>query len=248
MAKSNTTTDSSMKSATKSLLLIGLIGVIGFAWFQFGNSETLDWLASQESALRDYQSRHPLLIYGIAFVCYVLITGLSLPGAAIMTLLFGWYFGWFRSVILVSFASTMGATVAFLFSRYLLRDYVQKRFEKQLHHFNDHFEREGAFYLFTLRLIPQVPFFVVNLVMGLTKIRTSTYWWVSQLGMLAGTIVYCYAGSRIPDLQTLTEEGISAIFTPYQLAQLTFAFLLLGTLPLAAKLVINWLRKETVNG
>ncbi len=230
------------KPYLKRLLIFVLLVVVAGAWYQFGNAETLAWLASQENSLREFQTRYPVLIYAIAFCCYVLITGLSLPGAAIMTLMFGWYFGWWRSVILVSFASTTGATVSFLISRHLLRESVQNKFDAQLKSFNSHFEKEGAFYLFTLRLIPQMPFFVVNLVMGLTKIGTWTFWWVSQLGMFAGTVVYCYAGSRIPDLQTLTNEGILSVFDSSQLAQLTIAFILLGTLPLAAKFFVNWLR------
>ena len=121
--------------------------------------------------------------------------------------MYGWYFGLAPAVILVSFASTSGATIAFLLSRYLFRDAIQTRFRDQLAKFNQALQREGAFYLFTLRLIPAVPFFVINVVMGLTPIRTLTFWWVSQVGMLAGTIVYVYAGSTIPSLAHLADPS-----------------------------------------
>lgn len=226
----------------KLIVLAILAVVIGTAYWKFGNQETIEWLAQQESYLREFQAGHPVLVYGAAFLCYVAVTGLSLPGAALMTLLMGWYFGWFQSVLLVSFASTTGATVAFLLSRYLFRDSIQKKFGDKLQAFNDALEREGAFYLFTLRLIPAVPFFVINVVMGLTKLPVFTYWWVSQLGMLAGTAVYCYAGSRIPDLQTLTQEGARAVFSASQLGQIAIAFTLLGIFPLVTKKLIGWIR------
>ncbi|MEO0530915.1 MAG: TVP38/TMEM64 family protein [Planctomycetota bacterium] len=227
---------------TKIAVLAVLATVIGGAYWKFGNAETLQWLAAQESALRGFQAENPVLVYGVAFLAYVAVTGLSLPGAALMTLLMGWYFGWGASTVLVSFAATAGATVAFLLSRYLFRDTIQQRFGDKLTAFNEALEREGAFYLFTLRLIPAVPFFVINVVMGLTKLPVTTYWWVSQVGMLAGTAVYCYAGSRIPDLQTLTQEGAGAVFSGSQLLQIGIAFTLLGVFPLAAKKLIAVLR------
>ena len=185
---------------------------------------------------------HPILVYGVAFLIYVLVTGLSLPGAAVMTLVMGWYFGFARGVVLVSFASTTGATLAFLLSRYLFRDAIQTRFGERTRSFHDALEREGAFYLFSLRLIPAVPFFVINIVMGLTGLRVWTFWWVSQVGMLAGTMVYVYAGSRVPDLQSLAERGANAVFSPAQLTQMTMAFVLLGIFPIAVKKLIGYLR------
>ncbi|MEM6329858.1 MAG: TVP38/TMEM64 family protein, partial [Planctomycetota bacterium] len=221
--------------------------VIGAAYWKFGNPETLNWLAEQETSLKQYQASNFLLVFGIAFLAYVLVTGLSLPGAALMTLIMGWYFGWGPGTLLVSFASTTGATVAFLLSRYLFQDSIQQRFGDKLQAFNDALDREGAFYLFTLRLIPAVPFFVINVVMGLTKMRVSTYWWVSQLGMLAGTAVYCYAGSRIPDLRTLIDEGAGAVFTPGRLTQIAIAFTLLGAFPLVAKKAVGLLKRGAAN-
>ena len=159
-----------------------------------------------------------------------------------MSLVIGWYFKLLRGTILVSFASTTGATMAFLLSRYLFRDAIQRKFGERLAVFNEALDREGAFYLFTLRLIPAVPFFVINVVMGLTRISTRTFWWVSQLGMLAGTLVYVYAGSQVPDLQTLAEHGAKAVFSPRQLAQITIAFVLLGVFPIAVKKLVERVR------
>ena len=163
------------------------------------------------------------------------LTGLSLPGAAIMTLAGGALFGFWYALVLVSFASSIGATLAFLVSRILLRDWVQGRFARQLRAVNEGFEKDGAFYLFSLRLVPVFPFFVINLVMGLTLLPTRTFWWVSQLGMLPGTMLYVYAGSRVPSLGQLAEKGISSILSPSQLGQLAFAFALLGAFPLIIK-------------
>ena len=153
-----------------------------------------------------------------------------------MTLLFGWLFGFWRGLVVVSFGSTAGATVAFLLSRYLLRDAIIQRFGDRLSSFNESLEREGAFYLFTLRLIPAVPFFVINAVMGLSPLRVRTFWWVSQLGMLAGTAVYVYAGASVPRLQTLADKGVGTIFTPSQMTQILMAFVLLGLFPLIVRI------------
>src|SRR6056297_410482 len=192
----------------KKLAVLAVVAiVVGVAYTQFGDVLTLQNLARQEAQLRSFQQAQPIVVYGAAFLVYVLVAGLSLPGAAVLTLVFGWYFGLLRGIVLVSFASTAGATLAFVLSRFLFRDAIQNRFGERLANFNDSLEREGPFFLFTLRLIPAVPFFVINAVMGLTPIRTRTFWWVSQVGMLAGTAVYVYAGSSVPDLQTLADKG-----------------------------------------
>ncbi len=156
-----------------------------------------------------------------------------------MSLVYAWFFGFASGLILISFASTAGATMAFLLSRYLFRDWIQSRYGERLATFNRALDEDGPLYLFMLRLVPLVPFFVINAVMGLTRIRATTFWWVSQLGMLPGTAVYVYAGSRIPDLQTLQANGIKAIFSPSQLTQITIAFALLGLFPLIVKKVTN---------
>lgn len=226
-------------STARWLVLAGVVLLATTAWWLIGDRLSLANLAEHEQTLRAYRDQHPALVAMLGFLLYVLVTGLSLPGATGMTLLYGWFFGLAWGLVLVSFASTTGAALAFLTSRYVLRDVVQRKFGKRLATINQAFEREGAFYLFSLRLIPLAPFFVVNLVMGLTPIRMRTYWWVSQLGMLPATCVYVYAGSIIPSLQTLAEQGIKAVLSPAQLAQVFIAFTLIGLLPLAARAIVK---------
>lgn len=224
-------------NATKVIVLLAVVAAVFFAYHNYGDALSLDYLASKEAELRQYRHDNPVLVYGVAMVIYVLVTGLSLPGASVLSLTYAWYFGFVRGMVIVSFASTGGATMAFVMSRYFLRETIQRRFGDKLVSFNEALEREGAFYLFTLRLIPAVPFFVINLVMGLTPLKASTYWWVSQLGMLPGTVVYVYAGSQFPDLQTLAEKGGSGILTP----QLILAFAMLGVFPIVVKkLIATW--------
>lgn len=233
------TEESQPKEASKSssgkyiklAILLSIGAAVFFAYQEYGDALSLDYLASKESALREYRENNPVLVYGVALLIYVLATGLSLPGASVLTIAYAWYFGFARGLVLVSFASTGGATMAFLLSRCFLRNTIQSRFAEKLKSFNEALDREGAFYLFTLRLIPAVPFFVINVVMGLTPLKTMTYWWVSQVGMLPGTVVYVYAGSQFPDLKTLAEQGGSGILTP----QLVIAFVLLGLFPIAVK-------------
>ena len=201
---------------------------------------SFDSLIARQAALQRAVVEQPALVLGAAFVLYVIVTGLSLPGAAVLSLAYGWLFGFWRGLVLVSFASTAGATVAFLMSRFLFRDAIRSRFGERLTAFNEALAREGAFYLFTLRLIPQVPFFVVNLLMGLTPLRTTTFWWVSQLGMLPGTCVYVYAGSSVSSLERLRDEGVSGLVT----WQLLVAFALLGLFPLLVKRAVTvWSRR-----
>jgi len=219
----------------KVLVLLAVLAMLAFVFIQFGESLKLENLARQEASFRQFQQDHPILVYGVAFSIYVVVTALALPFAAGMTLVIGWFFEFVRGLLLVSFASTTGATLAFLLSRYLLRDTIQSRFGDRLAGFNQALEREGAFYLFTLRLIPAVPFFVINLVMGLTPIRTWTFWWVSQIGMLAGTCVYVIAGASVPDLQTLADKGAHGILSPTLLG----AFVLLGLFPIVAKKLLE---------
>lgn len=214
--------------------------VAGGLYWKFGHLPSLKGLAERETEFRSFRAENPWLVYGIAFAVYVMVTALSLPGAAAMTLTFAWLFGFWQTVPLVSFASTTGATLAFVFSRYLLRDWVQSRFSDRLKSINESFKSEGPFYLFTLRLIPAVPFFVINLVMGLTPIPLRTFWWVSQVGMLPGTLAYVYAGSQVPDLQTLAERGVSSILSLPLLA----GFVLLGLFPLAVRWIMKRVRGD----
>ncbi len=216
--------------------IVGLIVVIGY--HKYGDYLSIGRLAAHESALNQFRVDHPFLVYGIAFLTYVTAAGLSLPVAAPMTVAFGWFFGFWRALLLVSFASTAGATLAFLLSRYLLRDSIQNRFGSHLEGFNESLRREGAFYLFTLRLIPAIPFFVINVVMGLTPIRVRTYWWVSQIGMLPGTCVFVYFGAPLPSLEELAKNGVSGILS----WQIVVAFVLLGVFPLIAKKLIERFR------
>jgi len=227
---------------TKLIVLLAVAAAAIGAYQQFGDALSLDYLASKEAELRQYRVDNPVLVYGVAMVIYVLVTGLSLPGASVLTLAYAWYFGFVRGMVVVSFASTSGATMAFILSRYLLQETIQSRFKEKLVSFNEALEREGAFYLFTLRLIPAVPFFVINVVMGLTPLKTRTFWWVSQVGMLPGTAVYVYAGSQFPDLKTLADKGGSGILTP----ELIAAFVLLGVFPIVVKKVIRkWKASRT---
>lgn len=229
----------------RTFVLVGLIAVVGLGAWWLGDELSLSRLAARESAFRTFQAEHPILVYFAAFAAYTAVSGLSLPGAAGMTLLFGWLFGFWRGMFVVSFASTAGATIAFLLSRYLLRDSIIRRFGDRLAAFNTALEREGAFYLFTLRLIPAVPFFVINAVMGLTPIRVRTFWWVSQLGMLPGSAVFVYAGASAPRLQILAEQGLGAIFSPAQVTQILVAFGLLGLFPLLVRLAMKRLARTS---
>ncbi|MDP6442328.1 MAG: TVP38/TMEM64 family protein [Pirellulaceae bacterium] len=216
-------------------LLCLLLAVIALGYVRFGDSLSLENLAQRETQLREFQRDHLVLVYGAAFTLYVLVTGLSLPGAAGLSLVYGWYFGAVQGVFLVSFASTAGATIAFLLSRHLLGGSVQRRFGDRLTAFNENLRRQGAFYLFTLRLIPAAPFFVINIVMGLTPMRATTFWWVSQLGMLPGTIVYLSAGASVPDLATLAERGAGGVLTWNTI----IAFSLLGLFPFIVKWIMG---------
>ena len=216
------------------LALFAVIAALVAAFFAFGLQRyfTLDFFKAQQAAIDAHFHAHPLQTGAIYFAIYVIVTGLSLPGAAVMTLAGGAIFGLLWGTILVSFASTIGATVAFLASRFLLRDWVQGKFGDKLKPINDGVAREGAFYLFALRLVPAFPFVVINLVMGLTPIRTWTYLWVSQAGMLAGTIAYVYAGTQ------LGEFRISLC--------LVAAFTILGLFPLVAKKALGAVKARRV--
>jgi len=210
------------------------LGIAGLA-YSFRGGLRLEALAAREAQFRGYYAAHPALTLAIAFLLYVAVTGLSLPGAAAMSVLYGWLFGFWPALVLVSFASTAGATLAFLLSRYLFGGWIQARYGERLVGFNAAIERDGAFYLFTLRLIPQVPFFVINVAMGLTKLPARTFWWVSQLGMLPGTIVFVLAGASAPSLKAIADKGLGSLLD----WRLAAALALLGVLPL----VIRWMAR-----
>lgn len=223
----------------KRLALAALFALALIAWFQLGLGQylTLDFLKAQQAGIGAFYQANPLLVIGLYFAIYVALTALSVPGAAIMTLAAGALFGVVTGTLIVSFASTIGATLAFLSSRFLLRDAVQSRFGERLKAINEGVERDGAFYLFSLRLVPAFPFFVVNLVMGLTPIRTWTYYWVSQVGMLLGTVVYVNAGTQLAGIESLSDIASPALLG---------SFAALGLLPWAAKWIMAVLRRRRV--
>ena len=229
-------------SALKLMVLVGVVAIAGYLYSQYGDALSLESLAAKEDQLRAYQDTHAIQGAFLSFLVYVTVTGLSLPGAAVLTLGLGWLLGFGKGLLVVSFASTAGATLAFLFSRFLLRDSMMNRFGDRLKTFNSSLEQEGPFYLFSLRLIPVIPFFVINLVMGLTPIRASTFWWVSQVGMLPATAVYVYAGSTFPSLGELAENGIKGILRP----ELLVAFVILGLFPLIVKKLLNRAKPQPV--
>lgn len=224
-----------MKKATLFAIIAAL--VVGFFWFDLDQLLTLEGLKAGLVQFEDWRAAKPILIGGAFLLLYIVVTALSLPGAAVMTLAAGALFGVVWGTIIVSFASSIGATLAFLVSRYLLRDTVQHRFGERLKPLNDGIHKEGAFYLFTLRLVPVFPFFLINLLMGLTPIRAATFYWVSQVGMLAGTLVYVNAGTQLAQL-----DSLSGILSPTLLA----SFALLGLFPLIAKKLLAVIKARRV--
>jgi pyruvate/2-oxoglutarate dehydrogenase complex dihydrolipoamide dehydrogenase (E3) component/uncharacterized membrane protein YdjX (TVP38/TMEM64 family) len=223
----------------KRTLVAVVIAVLIVTFFAFDLDRflTLAALKQGQSEFAALLEHSPALVMSAFFVFYVAVTALSLPGAAIMTLAAGALFGLATGTVLVSFASTIGATLAFLASRFVLRDWVQSRFGDKLAAVNRGIARDGAFYLFTLRLVPIFPFFLINLVMGLTPIRTATFYWVSQVGMLAGTIVYVNAGTRLAAI-----DSVGDILSPALIA----SFALLGVFPLLARRVVELVRRRRV--
>ncbi|MEM7706673.1 MAG: FAD-dependent oxidoreductase [Pseudomonadota bacterium] len=212
-----------------------VLAVAAFFLLDLGEYLSLSALKSRLADFREYQAENGVLTAGIFFGVYVLVTGLSLPGAALLTLLAGALFGLATGTLLVSFASTLGATLAFLAARLVLGDSVRQRFPKAFAAFDRGMEKEGAFYLFSLRLIPLFPFFVINLVMGLTKIRTLVFAGVSQLGMLPGTLAYVNAGQQLAALDSLSD-----IVSP----GLIGSFVVLGLVPLVGKRVVEVVRRR----
>ncbi len=224
-----------MKNLTlKIFVLLFLIGAV-FLIHRYHLTElfTLEQLKTRQADFAVYYSEHPNLTLGAYFGVYILATALSLPGATILTLGSGALFGFWTGILLVSFASSLGATLAFLASRFFLRDFIQTRFADRLKTINEGVEKKGAFYLFTLRLIPGFPFFLINLAMGLTPIRTWTFYWVSQLGMLAGTAVYVNAGTQLSQIDSLKD----ILSLP-----LVASFAAIGLLPWVSKAALSYLR------
>lgn len=211
----------------KILFLCALLGAFILTFIALPpGTLSLDEIKTHQQALLSHVEYAPLQSALIFFALYVVVSALSIPGAAILTLLGGALFPLWEGTILVSFASTLGATLAMLASRYLLRDWVQQRFAQQMKTVNAGMTHDGAGYLFALRLMPLFPFFLVNLLMGLTRIGLRRYWWVSQLAMLPATVVFLNAGRELGKVSTLRD-----ILSP----GMVFAFTLLGLLPLVTR-------------
>ncbi len=226
-----------MKKSKLLVILVVLALVAAFFVFDLGRYFTLDFFKGQQSAINAYYQANPLQTGLLFLLIYIAVTALSFPGAAILTLVAGAIFGLLWGTLLVSFASSIGATLAFLVSRFVLRDSIQSKFGDKLLSINKGVEKEGGFYLFTLRLVPAFPFFVINLVMGLTTMKTWTFYWVSQLGMLLGTIVFVNAGTELGKITSL-----KGILSPGLLG----AFVLLGIFPIIAKKIIDSIKGRKV--
>ena len=222
----------------KVLLLVAvLLGIVAFFAFGLDRYFSLAFLKESQASFAALREQQPLQLALGFFLVYVAVTALSLPGAVIVTLAGGAIFGLGWGLLLVSFASSVGATLAFLTARFLLRESVQSRFGQRLADMDKGIQKDGAFYLFTLRLIPVVPFFVINLLMGLTKMKAWTFYWVSQLGMLAGTAVYVNAGTQLAKL-----DSLQGILSP----GLIGSFVLLGLFPLVARKIVEAVQKRKV--
>jgi uncharacterized membrane protein YdjX (TVP38/TMEM64 family) len=227
-----------MKNTAKIFLLILIITfVVVFISYDLSNYFTLGFLKENKNVLSVYYQHNQFKTLSIYFGLYVLVAALSLPGGAtILTLAGGAIFGFITGLITISFASTIGATLSFLVSRFLLRDIIEKKIGNKIKAINDGIEKEGFFYLFSLRLIPIFPFFLINIAMGLTKINTVIFYITSQLGMFLGTALYVNAGVQLAKINTLSD-----------IASPTFllSFSLLGIFPLIAKKLINsWRTKN----
>ena len=223
----------------RKIVLLAVVAALVAAFFvlDLGRFLSLDYVKGAQAQLDALYAERPLQVIGAYFAIYVAVTALSLPGAAIMTLLGGAIFGLVVGTVVVSFASTIGATLAMLVARYLLRDGVRARFGARLAEIDKGVQREGAFYLFTLRLVPIFPFFVINLLMGLTAMKARTFFGVSQLGMLAGTLVYVNAGTQLARI-----DSLAGILSP----ALVGSFVLLGIFPLVAKKIVDAVKARKV--
>jgi uncharacterized membrane protein YdjX (TVP38/TMEM64 family) len=221
-----------MSSRLKKIVLFAVLACLVAAFFIFDLSRffTLDYLKQSRDGFASFYADNKIPTLAVYMLLYITVTALSLPGATVMTLAGGALFGFFTGLVAVSFASTIGATLACFVSRYLLRNWVEKKFGDKLSAIHAGLEKEGAFYLFTLRLIPVFPFFVINLLMGLTRMKLWTFYWVSQIGMLAGTAVYVNAGKELGKL-----ESLSGILSP----TLIVSFAILGLFPLAVNKILN---------
>ena len=226
------------KKLLQRLLIVAaiIIVVILFKVLDLGQYLSLDYLKTSQDKFTQIYTSHRLPVIASYMAIYIVVTALSLPGAAVMTLAGGAMFGFWIGVLVVSFASTIGATLACFVARFLLRDWVQNRFGEKLSRMNKGIEKEGAFYLFSLRLVPIFPFFVINLAMGLTPMKLWTFYWVSQIGMFPGTMVYVNAGKELGQI-----ESLSSILSP----GLIISFVILGLFPITVKKLLYLYKKKT---
>ncbi len=223
----------------RAIILGGVVAAMaGFFLLDLGQYFTLAYVKESQARFQSLYGAHPAPVIAGYMLLYICVTALSLPGAAVLTLAGGALFGLLAGTVIVSFASTIGATLACAVARFLLRDWVQERFGDKLAAVNEGVRKEGAFYLFTMRLIPAIPFFVINLVMGLTRMPLRTFFWVSQVGMLAGTIVYVNAGKELGKI-----DSLSGILSP----TLVLSFVLLGLFPITAKKLMSLVRTRYRN-
>lgn len=229
------------KNLFKRIIILLVIACCAAAFFLFDLNRyfTLTYIKESRDSFYVFYTGNRVLTISIYMLIYIAVTALSLPGAAVMTLAGGALFGFFTGLAAVSFASTVGATLACFVSRYLLRGWVEDKFGEKLSAINAGIEKEGAFYLFMLRLIPVFPFFIINLLMGLTRIKLFTFFWVSQLGMLAGTAVYVNAGKEIGKI-----DSLSGIISP----GLIISFVVLGIFPLTVKKIVNLVQAHRAKG
>jgi len=226
-----------MKTNGSKFIMVGVLIALIVLFFVFALQQylTLDHIKSQQEVLNKYYQDHTAVTIAVYMLIYIAVTALSLPGAAVMTLAGGGLFGLLVGTAVVSFASTIGATLAFVVSRFLLHDWVQIKFGDKLNAVNDGIAVDGAFYLFTLRLVPVFPFFIINLIMGLTPIKAIQFYMASQIGMLAGTIVYVNAGTELSKI-----DSLKGILSP----GLLMSFILLGIFPLLAKQGIQLIKRR----
>jgi len=228
--------DKNRKIMQKILIGCGiLLGIAAFYYFDLGQYLSLDYLKASQAKLQALYLENRVLVIAAYMALYIVVTALSIPGAAVMTLAGGGLFGFIIGTVAVSFASTIGATLACAVSRFLLRDWVQNKFSNRLEKINSGIEKEGAFYLFSLRLVPVFPFFVINLAMGLTRMRLFTFFWVSQLGMLPGTMVYVNAGRELAQI-----DSLSGIMSPGVL----ISFAILGLFPITTKKLLAFYKRK----
>lgn len=222
--------------ALRGAWIAGVALLVVAVFWQCSECFSLDYLASKEGALRSFQGDHPYLLYAIVFVIYTLGFAIGLPLAALMTIVVGWFFDFIPALILSSIGSSLGAALTFLASRYFFRKRMRKWLGGTLEKFQHELEENAPFYLFISRLIPQIPFILVNLVMGLSPIRLSTFFWVSQLAMLPVLIVFVWIGNSLPSLHTIAEHGISSVVS----WQLMLGIAAMGIIPLLIRLGLNY--------